>query len=250
MLDINELFTNNAPGSGVDDVQWDRSLLLEFFNATFRVSPQSAFIIDFAEHKMLNRTENLIYIDESVPSDINWNSPNPYWSRVNEDTLRKLIDIRRNYPLVSEDLSVDQYQRHVCTIDYPIVINNRQLYISQRFTPLLLDKDGISRIGLFIVSSSTKTEMECSIFLPDGRQYIFDFRQRKFLENTKDSELSKKELAILRRIKMGLTNQEIADSMYLSVNTVKTHRARIFKKLGVNNITEAIAVVENYVRKE
>lgn len=250
MLDINELFTNNAPSPEVDDVQWDRSLLLEFFNATFRISPQSAFIIDFAEHKMLYRTEGLIYIDESVPSDVNWDSPNPYWARVTEATLGKLIDIRRNYPLVSENLSVGQYQKHVCTIDYPIVIDKHQLFITQKFTPLLLDEEGISRIGLFIVSSSTKTEVGCSISLPDGRRYIFDFPQRKFLENTKESELSKRELAILRRIKMGLTNQEIADSMFLSVNTVKTHRARIFKKLGVNNITEAIAVVENYMRKE
>ena len=36
------------------------------------------------------------------------------------------------------------------------------------------------------------------------------------------------------------TNQQIADSLFLSVNTVKKYNARIFDKLGVNNRFEAI----------
>lgn len=43
-----------------------------------------------------------------------------------------------------------------------------------------------------------------------------------------------------------MTNEEIANSLCLSVNTVKTHRMHIFKKLNVTTITEALAVVGNY----
>lgn len=37
----------------------------------------------------------------------------------------------------------------------------------------------------------------------------------------------------------GLTNREIVDELYLSVNTVKSHVAKVFAKLGVGNRTQA-----------
>lgn len=43
-----------------------------------------------------------------------------------------------------------------------------------------------------------------------------------------------------------MTNEEIAQNLYISVNTVKTHRMRIFRKLHVETITEALTVVANY----
>ena len=54
------------------------------------------------------------------------------------------------------------------------------------------------------------------------------------------------EKAIMHRVKMGMSNEDIANSMFISVNTVKTHRTHIFKKLGVKSITEALAEINNY----
>jgi DNA-binding NarL/FixJ family response regulator len=42
-------------------------------------------------------------------------------------------------------------------------------------------------------------------------------------------------------IAKGLTNQEIASRLYLSLNTVKIHTRNIYGKLGVNNRTGAVA---------
>ena len=54
-------------------------------------------------------------------------------------------------------------------------------------------------------------------------------------------ELSKREHEILRFIAAGLTNQEIADRMFISVNTVKTHLKHIFTKIGATSRAQAIA---------
>lgn len=43
-----------------------------------------------------------------------------------------------------------------------------------------------------------------------------------------------------------MTNEEIAKNLFISVNTVKTHRTHIFQKLHVDTINEALTVVENY----
>ncbi|CAA9233618.1 MAG: hypothetical protein AVDCRST_MAG93-1000, partial [uncultured Chloroflexia bacterium] len=53
--------------------------------------------------------------------------------------------------------------------------------------------------------------------------------------------LSERELEVLRYIAEGLTNQEIADRLYLSLNTVKVHARNIYGKLDANNRTQAIA---------
>jgi LuxR family maltose regulon positive regulatory protein len=54
-------------------------------------------------------------------------------------------------------------------------------------------------------------------------------------------KLSKREIEVLQLISEGLTNQEIADRLYLSLNTVKVHTRNINGKLGVSNRTKAVA---------
>ena len=51
----------------------------------------------------------------------------------------------------------------------------------------------------------------------------------------KKEVLTNKELAILNCIIKGHTNKEIADALYISVSTVKTHIEKMFLKFGVHN---------------
>jgi DNA-binding CsgD family transcriptional regulator len=52
--------------------------------------------------------------------------------------------------------------------------------------------------------------------------------------------LSKREFQILKLIADGFSNQQIADSLFISENTVKKHVSRIFDKLNVERRTQAI----------
>jgi DNA-binding NarL/FixJ family response regulator len=47
--------------------------------------------------------------------------------------------------------------------------------------------------------------------------------------------ISEREMEIIRLVSEGLSNQEIADKLFLSVHTVNTHRKNIMGKLGINN---------------
>ena len=52
--------------------------------------------------------------------------------------------------------------------------------------------------------------------------------------------LSKRELEVLQLMADGLSNLQIADRLFLSLNTIKTHSSRIFEKLDVQRRTQAV----------
>lgn len=52
--------------------------------------------------------------------------------------------------------------------------------------------------------------------------------------------LTKRQFVVIRLMKQGLSNQEIADQLFISIATVKSHLSTIFKILDVKSRTEAI----------
>jgi len=52
--------------------------------------------------------------------------------------------------------------------------------------------------------------------------------------------ISPRELEVLGLMAIGLSNQEIADKLFVSLNTIKTHSSSIFLKLDVKRRTQAI----------
>lgn len=52
--------------------------------------------------------------------------------------------------------------------------------------------------------------------------------------------LSKQELKIAKALTCGLSGPEIAKEYFISINTVNTHRRRIYGKLGINSLQELV----------
>jgi two-component system, NarL family, response regulator LiaR len=55
-----------------------------------------------------------------------------------------------------------------------------------------------------------------------------------------DPGLSKRELEVLQLMAEGLSNQEIADRLFISLNTIKTHSSKLFEKMDVKRRTQAV----------
>lgn len=56
--------------------------------------------------------------------------------------------------------------------------------------------------------------------------------------------ITKRELEILELIASGLSNREIAEKLFVSENTVKTHSSRLFDKLGAKRRTQAVQIAK------
>jgi DNA-binding CsgD family transcriptional regulator len=61
-------------------------------------------------------------------------------------------------------------------------------------------------------------------------------------ERLKDLGITRRELEILELIAQGLSNREIADKLFVSENTVKTHSSRLFDKLSARRRTQAVQI--------
>lgn len=57
------------------------------------------------------------------------------------------------------------------------------------------------------------------------------------------STLTRRELEVVRGTAVGKTSAEIAKEMFLSIETVKSHKRHVIAKLQARNMTHAVAIV-------
>jgi len=61
-----------------------------------------------------------------------------------------------------------------------------------------------------------------------------------------DLGITPREMEILELIAQGMSNREIAEKLFVSENTVKTHSSRVFDKLGAKRRTQAVQLGKEF----
>jgi len=111
----------------------------------------------------------------------------------------------------------------------------------------------------FLLKNINKEGLDRAIrCVMEGRNYyseeLMAIFARKYAEpekkNDPDAELTKRELEVLQLIAEGLTDQEIADKIFLSIRTINWHRANLISKTGSKNTVNLItyAIKNNLVK--
>lgn len=72
------------------------------------------------------------------------------------------------------------------------------------------------------------------VLVPAGPPFVRDESKREQLS------ITPREIEILELISHGMSNREIAEKLFVSENTVKTHSSRVFDKLGAKRRTQAV----------
>jgi DNA-binding CsgD family transcriptional regulator len=136
--------------------------------------------------------------------------------------------------------------------DYKLIINYRQrnkigkyLNVIVQLVVLELDKKG--NIWLVLILDDLlpdKISFEGVnrrlIHIKTGKIYLF----KDELESNKKTILSTREVEVLGLVSKGFASKEIADKLFLSINTVNNHRQNILEKVKASNTSEAV----NYAR--
>jgi DNA-binding CsgD family transcriptional regulator len=56
--------------------------------------------------------------------------------------------------------------------------------------------------------------------------------------------ISKREYEVLLLLSKGFSNQEIADKLFVSINTIKTHTSNLYEKLNAKNRTQVLIIAK------
>lgn len=108
----------------------------------------------------------------------------------------------------------------------------------------------------YVLKDSELAVLKKAIFtIDEGNSYIqpsltplLKAKIDQFKE-TKEEELTKREIEVLKLIAKGMYNREIADELVISEKTVKNHISNIFRKIDVTDRTQAaiFAIKHSYV---
>lgn len=105
----------------------------------------------------------------------------------------------------------------------------------------------------YVTKNSSKQEMYDAIkSVMRGEIYICSEIQKNITnqmlvveDDNKISKLTEREIEIIKLIKNGSTNKEIAELLFLSPRTVETHRARVLKKLNLKNSLSLVKYIND-----
>lgn len=108
---------------------------------------------------------------------------------------------------------------------------------------------GAGAEGYCLKESSGKLLASAIFSVSEGAAWLDPGIARMVLQSTREGRqkvnseladvLTKRELEVLKNVVEGKTNQEIADGLYISIETVKTHMRHIMEKLRVTDRTQA-----------
>lgn len=92
--------------------------------------------------------------------------------------------------------------------------------------------------GIWLSSKIRKPKVETVVIEKEIKIFQNDFIINKKAITT--LKISNRELEVLNLMAKGLSNQEIADSLFVSLNTIKTHTSNLLEKLDAKRRTQAI----------
>jgi DNA-binding CsgD family transcriptional regulator len=93
-------------------------------------------------------------------------------------------------------------------------------------------------LGIWLAHKLTKPKVQTVVV----EKEVYINNTGDFVLNEKEMArlgISKRELEVLQLIAEGLSNDEIAARLFVSLNTIKTHTSKLFEKLDVKRRTQA-----------
>lgn len=109
------------------------------------------------------------------------------------------------------------------------------------FTVLLVDDEPLMRAGLrAVLEAQPDIEGESLLFPAAVRQLAAEYGTDKARAALDRAALTDREAAVLRLMARGLSNAEIAATLVVGTETVKSHVSSVLAKLGARDRTQAV----------
>ncbi|GAA4115615.1 hypothetical protein GCM10022393_15830 [Aquimarina addita] len=220
---------------------------LEAIKAFARTTYKSIYVIDYEKKGFEYVSENPLFLCGHTAKEVQQLGYAFYFKYVVEDDLDLLLKINTIGFDFYEKIPVEQRIYH--TISYDFHLKNpdgKIILINQKLTPVYLTNTGKIWKAICIISLSSEKKSGNIKIYKKGDNKIFEYDLEGSFWKTLDKiTLTNREKEVLQFSIRGYTIGEISEAIFVSSDTVKFHRRKLFAKLGVANISEAIAYATN-----
>ncbi|WP_299712138.1 LuxR C-terminal-related transcriptional regulator [uncultured Tenacibaculum sp.] len=248
MANVNDFFySKNTVNEISDDDQKKTFDYLEPVKAFARTTYKSIYIIDYEQKGFEYVSDNPLFLCGHTAEEVEKMGYAFYFKYVTEPDLDLLLKINTIGFDFYEKIPVEERKNYTISYDFHLKNNEGKIIlINQKLTPLFLTNDGKIWKALCIISLSAEQNSGNIKVYKKGDNKIFKYDlEGDFWKTTEKIKLTSRESEILRYSVRGFTINEIAEAIFVSPDTVKFHRRKLFDKLEVVNISEAIAYATN-----
>lgn len=213
--------------------------------ALAQITYKSLYIIDYYRMNFLYVSDNPLFLCGESKEKVQEEGYNFYYQHVPEEDLDFLTQVNRAGFEFFRGIAVSE--RFQYTISYNFRITQKEsherILINHQITPLKLDSMGNIWLALCLVSLAPTQEVGVAYMTAVNSNTMWQFSLKSgHWRQVENIVLSEYEKAVIRLANQGLSVGEIANEINRSEDSVKGYRKKIFQKLGVGNISEAIAV--------
>ncbi len=244
MPNIKDFFTiRNTVREVSSDDQQQTMNYLEPINAFARISYESIYVIDYEQQGFEYVSDNPLFLCGHTAEEVKELGYAFYFKNVKESDLDLLLKINNIGFEFYEQIPVESRKDY--TISYDFHLKNSDGHttlINQKLTPMFLTEQGKIWKAMCIVSLSNAHDAGNIKIYQKGSNKVLSYDlEMNLWREQEEIKLTKREKEILIYSVRGYKIHEIADAIFVSADTVKFHRRKIFDKLQVANISEAIA---------
>jgi len=220
---------------------------LEAVKSFARLTYESVYVIDYEKMTFEYVSENPLFLSGYSAEEVLNLGYDFYFKNVPEDDLELLELINNSGFDFFEKLPEEGKKQYSITYDFHLKNKDgKPVLINHKLTPLFLTSEGKMWKSMCIVSISHHKHAGNICIYKQGSDEIWklDLAGNVWRKSEKP-KLTKREIEILQLHAQGLTISQIAEKIFVAPDTVKYYRRRIFERLGVSNIVEALSYAVN-----
>jgi DNA-binding CsgD family transcriptional regulator len=245
MEDVKQsLLNRNRINTISDSDKFQFSNYLDVVKSFAKLTYQSVYVIDYEQMKFEYVSNNPLFLCGYTAEDVQAMGYEFYFNNVPSEDL-ELLSLINIAGFDFYDKLPNTEERKLYSISYDFHLKGKYekpVLINHKLTPLFLNEKGALWKSLCIVSLSNNQKAGNVTIHKQGSDKIWklDIADNVWLAEEK-SKLKDRELEILRLHAQGLTISQIADKMFLTADTIKYYRRKIFEIFEVKNFNEALA---------
>lgn len=215
---------------------------IEAIKAFSRITYCSIYVIDYAKRTFEFMSDNPLFLCGHTPQEVVDLGYEFYEKHVPTEDLKLLLEVNEYTFNFYHELPLEE--RHSYSITYDFHLSNeagQKFMVNHKLTPIFLTDDGKIWKAMCYVSLSTHKNSGNIQISKHNSDVVWEFNRNSLKwEEGEKLKLTERETDILRLYGQSFSIAEIADKLHISAETVKFHRRKLFEKLDVQNISEAL----------